>query len=200
MKIRNLIFSLITLILLSCSTTFLDLKDFVVTQKELDWSNKIEDQVGELYIVNDKILYGRNWDSTFFEISVQNGGILETLNPYTIDKVGEPLILDSLREFKDGYSLYNVSLRDSMYSKVTLKAVDRLYRGDTETFYLFVQMKNKDEKVILFDRNDFTFISDITHLANGKFLMTYNGESANSYHKYFQYIGLIDLGKIMTKE
>lgn len=200
MKINNLIFSLLALLLFSCNTTFLDHKDFVVTQTDFNWTTKIEDQVGGIYIVNDKILYGRNWDSTFLEISEQNGQILDKLNPFLIDKEKEPLILDSIREFKDGYSLYNILLQKSDYSEVRLKAVDRQYRGDNETFYLIIKTNEQGEKVILFDRDEFSFISDIIHLNNGEFLITYNGESANSHHKYFQHIGLLDLEKIMTKK
>ena len=197
MKLNKLIFSLFALLLLSCNTTFLNHKDFVVTQNDFNWTSKIENQVGEIYLVNGKIIYGGNWDSTFLEISEQNGQILDKLNPFTIDKEREPLILDSIREFKDGYSIYNVLLQKSDYSEVTLKAVDRQYRGDNETFYLIIKTDKQEEKVILFDRDEFSFISDIIHLKNGEFMITYNGKSANSNHKYFQYIGLLDLEKVM---
>jgi hypothetical protein len=200
MRINNFILSLLALLLLSCNTTFLNHKDFVVTQNDFDWTTKIEDQVGEIYLVNDKILYGRNWDSTFLELSEQNGKILDELNTFTIDKEREPLILDSIRVFKNGYSLYNVSFQNLDYSTLTLKAVDRQYRGDNETFYLILKTNEQEERVILFDRDEFSFISDIIHLNKGKFLITYNGESANSQHKYFQNIGLLDLDKIMTEK
>lgn len=200
MRINNFILSLLALLLLSCNTTFLNHKDFVVTQNDFDWTIKIEDQVGEIYLVNDKILYGRNWDSTFLELSEQNGQILDELNTFTIDKEREPLILDSIRVFKNGYSLYNVSFQNLDYSTLTLKAVDRQYRGDNKTFYLILKTNEQEERVILFDRDEFSFISDIIHLNKGKFLITYNGESSNSQHKYFQYIGLLDLDKIMTEK
>ena len=112
-------------------------------------------------------------------------------------KKRESLILDSLREFKSGYSLYNVPVDKHKYPKVTLKVFDRQYRGDEETFYLIVNTLTNEEFTILFNRQQFSFVSDITYFKDGKFVITYNGESVSDDQKYFNYVGLFDLEKII---
>lgn len=198
---KNLIIILTSIVsfIMGCNMTSLNHKDYEFKLHDFDWNKKIEGQVGEIYIKESNFIYGRNHDSTFLEISPKTGAILNTLQPYTIEKEREPLILDSAREFKNGYSLYNVPVDKQKYSKVTLKVFDRQYRGDTETFYLIINTLTNQEFTILFNREQFTFISDITYFRDGKFVLTFNGESATDYQKYFNYVGLIDLEKIMKK-
>jgi hypothetical protein len=182
---------------MGCNMTFLNHKDYKFTLKDFDWNIKIEDQVGEIYVKGPNFIYGRNWDSTFIELSSTNGDILDTLHPYTIEKERECLILDGTTEYRSGYSLHNVPVDKQKYSKVTLKVLDRQFRGDTETCYLIVTTLTNQEFVILFKRSQFTSISDLTYYKDGKFIMKYNGESATVVNKYFQYVGLFDLEKII---
>jgi len=162
----------------------------------LSWSKKIEGQVGQVYLKGANIIYGRNWDLTFIEISSLNGDILNVLNPYTVEKEKKPLILDDTVEYGKGYVLVNVVTNNPKYSNVALKSVDRQYRGDTETFYLIVKTRDGKEVTILFNRKQFTFISDITYFKDGKFILTFNGEAGTDSHKYIQHIGLLDLDKM----
>lgn len=198
-KMKITIFPLLLLLFIAgCNTTFLNHKDYAIRLSDLNWNRKIEDQVGQIYIKGSQIIFGRNYGSTFIEISSENGEILNTLKPYIIEKERKPLILDSNREFKDGYSLYDVAINDQRYLKVTLKAIERQYRGDTETFYLIVKTID-GQKTVLFNRDQFTFISDITYFRDGKFILTFNGEAATDKHKYFNQVGLLDLNKIMRR-
>ncbi len=199
MLTRSIILTLFSSLFIGCNTTFLNHKDYELKLNDLNWNKKIEDHVGEIYIKDANLLYGRNWDSTFIVLSADNGIALDTLYPYTIANEREGLILDTFREYKNGYSLYNIPIENSKYSRITLKVIDRQYRGDTETFYLIVETVNRQQFKILFNRKEFTFISDIIYFKDGKFIMTYNGESANEYHKYFNYVGLFDLDQIMAK-
>lgn len=196
---KNLLFKLTLIIsfVMGCNMTFLNHKDYKFTLKDFDWNIKIEDQVGEIYVKGPNFIYGRNWDSTFIELSSTNGDILDTLHPYTIEKERECLILDGTTEYRSGYSLHNVPVDKQKYSKVTLKVLDRQFRGDTETCYLIVTTLTNQEFVILFKRSQFTSISDLTYYKDGKFIMKYNGESATVVNKYFQYVGLFDLEKII---
>ncbi|MCX5797485.1 MAG: hypothetical protein NTY77_18490 [Elusimicrobia bacterium] len=189
---------LISLFIVGCNMTFSNHKDYELKLKDLDWNTKIEGQVGEVYLKGSNLIYGRNHDSTFIEISSANGALLSTLHPYTIEKERECLILDSAREYRDGYSLFNVPVDKQKYSKITLKVFDRQYRGDTETSYLIVNPLTNQEFTILFNRKQFTFISDITHFKDGKFIVTYNGEAATDQHRYLNHVGLFDLDKIMS--
>ena len=191
--------TLIILFTISCNTTFLNHKDYEFKLTDLKWNKKIEDQVGEIYLKESHFIFGRNWDSTFIVISPDNGAFIDTLKPYRIEKERESLILDSLREFKSGYSLYNVPVDKHKYSKVTLKVFDRQYRGDEETFYLIINTLTNEEFTILFNREQFRFISDITYFKEGKFIMTYNGESASDDQKYFNYVGLFDVENLINK-
>jgi len=180
--------------------TFLNHKDYKFKLKDFVWNIKIEDQVGEIYLKDSNFIYGRNYDSTFIVISPGNGAILDTLNPYTIEKERESLIIDGTGEYKSGYSLHNVPVDKQKYSKVTLKDIDRQYRGDSETFYLIVNTLSNKEFTILFNRRQFDFISDITYYKDGKFIMTYNKEAASEVNKYTVHIGLFDLEKIIKNE
>ncbi len=180
--------------------TFLNHKDYKFKLKDFVWNIKIEDQVGEIYLKDSNFIYGRNYDSTFIVISPGNGAILDTLNPYTIEKERESLIIDGTGEYKSGYSLHNVPVDKQKYSKVTLKDIDRQYRGDSETFYLIVNTLSNKEFTILFNRRQFDFISDITYYKDGKFIMTYNKEAASEVNKYTVHIGLFDLEKIIKDE
>lgn len=172
-------------------------KDYELKLKDFNWNTKIEGQVGEIYIKGSNFIYGRNHDSTFIEISSANGSFLDTLHPYAIAKERQCLILDGAREYKNGYSLFDVPVDKQKYSKITLKVFDRQYRGDTETFYLIVNTLTNQEFTILFNRRQFTFISDITYFKDGKFIMTYNGEAASDQNKYLNYVGFFDLDKII---
>jgi hypothetical protein len=192
--------TLISLFIVGCNMTSLNHKDYEFKLKDFNWNTKIEGQVGEIYLKGSNFIYGRNYDSTFIEISSADGACLETLHPYTIEKERESLILDSAKEFKNGYSLINVPVDKQKYSKITLKVFDRQYRGDTETFYLIVNTLTNQEFAILFNRKQFTFISDITYFKDGKFIMTYNGEAASDQHKYLNYVGLFDLDKILKNK
>ncbi|MCX6150583.1 MAG: fibrobacter succinogenes major paralogous domain-containing protein [Ignavibacteriales bacterium] len=195
---------IIILILISsfigCNTTFLNHKDYNFKVKDFVWNIKIEGQVGEIYLKGSNFIFGRNWDSTFIEISSDNGAIIDTLNPYTIEKERECLINDGTGEYKSGYSLHNVPVDKQKYSKVTLKDIDRQFRGDSETFYLIVNALSNKEFTILFNRSQFDFISDITYYKDGKFIITYNTEAASEVNKYTVHIGLIDLEKIIKDE
>jgi uncharacterized protein (TIGR02145 family) len=175
-------------------------KDYKFKVKDFVWNIKIEGQVGEIYLKGSNFIFGRNWDSTFLVISSDNGAILDTLKPFTIEKERECLIIDGTGEYLSGYSLHNVPVDKQKYSKVTLKSIDRHYRGDTETSYLIVNTLSNKEFTILFNRSQFDFISDITYYKDGKFIMTYNGEAASEGNKYIQHVGLLDLEKIIKDE
>ena len=190
--------------------TFLNHKDYTFKLKDFVWNIKIEGQVGEIYSKGSNFIFGRNWDSTFIEISSDNGTILDTLYPYTIEKEKESLIIDGTGENYSGYSLYNVPVDKQKYSKVTLKMIDRQYRGDTETSYLIIHTLSNQEFTILFKRSQFPDIADITYYKDGKFIMKYNCESGSTTKnnivipgeegKYTVHIGLFDLDKIIKNE
>lgn len=199
MKNSLFILTFIIPFLMCCNMTFLNHKDYKFTLKDFDWNINIEDQVGEIYIKESNFIFGRNWDSTFIELSSTSGDILDTLNPYTIEKERECLIIDGTGEYKSGYSLHNVPVDKQKYSKVTLKTIDRQYRGDTETSYLIINTLSNQEFTILFKRSQFPSISDITYFKDGKFIMKYNVESASEVNKYIVHIGLFDLEKIIKK-
>jgi uncharacterized protein (TIGR02145 family) len=186
--------------MIGCNTTFLNHKDYKFKVKDFVWNIKIEGLPGEIYLKESNFIFGRNWDSTFIVISPDNGAILDTLNPFTIEKERECLINDGTGEYESGYSLHNVPVDKQKYSKVTLKSIDRQYRGDTETFYLIVNTLSNKEFTILFNRSQFDFISDIIYYKDGKFIMTYNGEAASEGNKYIQHVGLLDLEKIIKDE
>ena len=200
MQNRIILLTFISSLIIGCNTTFLNYKDYKFKLKDFVWNIKIEGLPGEIYLKESNFIFGRNWDSTFIVISPENGAILDTLNPYTIKKERECLINDGTGEYKSGYSLHNVPVDKQKYSKVTLKSIDRQYRGDTETFYLIVNTLSNKEYTILFNRSYFDFISDITYYKDGKFIITYNGEAASEGNKYIQHVGLLDLEKIIKNE
>ena len=183
MQNRIIIMTLISTFVIGCNTTFLNHRDYKFKVKDFVWNTKIEDQVGEIYLKGSNFIFGRNWDSTFVVISPVNGAILDTLNPYTIEKERECLINDDTGEYKSGYSLHNIPVDKQKYSKVTLKSIDRQYRGDTETFYLIVNTLSNKEFTIQFNRSQFDFIPDITYYKDGKFIMKYNVEAASMDNK-----------------
>lgn len=95
MKNRIFILSIFSSFNLSYNTTFSKQKDYTITLSDLNWHRKIEGQVGEVNIKGHNILYGRNANSTFIEISASNGKSTDTLHPYSLPKERECLITDS---------------------------------------------------------------------------------------------------------
>jgi hypothetical protein len=177
-----------------CNTTFLNHKDYRFRAKDFVWNIKVEGQVGEIYIKEpntkeSNFIFGRNWDSTFLVISPDNGAILDTLHPYTIEKE---------KEYQYRY-LNNIPVDKQKYSGASLETVDRQYRGDEETYYLIVKTLSNKEFKILFSRRHFFSVHDILYYKDGKFIMVYNAESGISANNipYKLYIGLIDLEKII---
>ena len=182
--------------------TFLNHKDYKFKVKDFVWNIKIEGLIGEIYLKESNFIYGRNWDSTFIEISSDNGAILDTLKPFTIEKERECLIIAGTGENYGSYSLYNVPVDKLKYSEVNLETIDRQFRGDEETYYLIVKTLSNKEFKILFSRGHFFSIQDITHFKDGKFIMTYNGEAGSEDGKipYKIHIGLFDLDKIIKNK
>lgn len=195
-----IIFTLISTLFISCNTTFLNHKDFEFKIKDFIWNTQIEGKTGEIYLKDSNFIYGSNWDSSFIEISSNNGSFLDTINPYKVEKEKECLILDKSSQYYNGYSLHNVSFSNPQFSKVTLKALDRQFRGDDETYYLIISTPANLEFIILFSREQFSSIHDIAYFKEGKFIMTYNAESGYADHGYTTNFGLFDLEKIMNNE
>ena len=207
MKKKIFILILISPLLTMCNMTFLNHKDYKFKVKDFVWNLKIEGVVGEIYLKEPNFIFGRNYDSTFVVISPGNGAVLETLNPYTVENERKCLILDSTAQYCNGYSLHNVPVDNRKYSKVTLKVIDRQFRGDKETSYLIVKTLSDKEFAILFNRRQFSSIEDITYFKDGKFAMKYDVESGNTMNheipgegKYTVHIGLIDLEKIIKSD
>lgn len=194
---RIILLTLISTFIIGCNMTFLNHKDYKFKLKDFVWNIKIEGQVGEIYLKESNFIFGRNADSTFIVISPESGAIIDTLTPYTIEKERVCLINEKTGEYKSGYSLHNVPVDKQKYSKVTLKCIDRQFRGDSETFYLIVNTLSNKEFTILFNRSQFDFISDVAYFKDGKFIMTYDGVAASEENKYTVNIGLFDLEKII---
>lgn len=171
-----------------CNMTFVNHKDYRFKVKDFVWDIKIEGQVGEIYVKGSNILFGRNWDLTFLKISPDNGAVLNTLYPFTIE------------DEKEYHRVSNFPVDKLKYSNVTLKSIERQYRGDTETYYLNVKTLSNNEFKILFSRRQFFSVQDITFFKEGKYIMTYNGESGCDTIPYHIHIGLFDLGKIIKNK
>src|ERR1035437_8949180 len=125
MKTRIIILTFISLSFTMCNTTFLNHKDYKFKVKDFDWNIKVEDLPGQIYVKDSNILFGM--DSTFLEISPDNGAILGTLKPFTME--GE-------REY---HRVFNIPVDKQKYSELNLAIIDRQFRGDEETYYLIVK-------------------------------------------------------------
>ncbi len=198
---KRLILMLYLFIFTTCATCFADTifgsgKAYTVKLPGLIWSKTIEG-VGDVYLKGNNIIYGSNHYSKFTEISSENGDILNVLNPYTVAEEKKPLVINDTTVYKDGYRLTRVVTSSQKYADVTLKAMDRRYRGDNETYHLIVKTKDGKEISFSFRRGQFESISDITHLKDGKFIITFNGEAGIDKRPYTCHIGLLDLDKIM---
>ncbi|MCX6285211.1 MAG: hypothetical protein NTW31_13370 [Bacteroidetes bacterium] len=198
MKKIMIIVTLISAFLAGCHMN-LNRKDYKIKLKDFDWNTNIEGNCGEIYIKGSNFIFGRNYDSTFIEISSTNGAVLDTLKSYTVEQERECTILDKAGVYENGYSLHNVPVDKKKYQKVTLKIFDRQYRGDEETYYLIIKSIANPEFIILFDRKQFPSINDITYFKDGKFIVTYNAIAGYDQHKYSVYVGLFDLEKIIKK-
>ncbi len=197
MKKLLLIVAILTA-LLNSSHIGLNHKDYKIRLEDFEWNQQLEGP-GDIYIKGSNFIYGRNYDSTFIEISSVNGSFLDTLKPYTVETERDCLILDKSSVFGNGYSLHFVPVDQAKYAKITLKSFDRQYRGDEETYYLIITTLAKQEFIILFNRSQFSSISDITYFKEGKFIVTYDAEAEYEGHKYSNNVGLFDLEKIMKK-
>lgn len=198
---KRLILALYLFIIATCTHCFADSifgngKNYKVKLSNLIWSKTIEG-VGDVYLKGNNIIYGSNHYSKFTEISSENGDILNVLNPYTVAEEKKPLIINGTTVYKEGYTLNRVATNSQKYADVNLKAVDRRYRGDNETYYLIVKTKDGKEISFSFRRGQFESISDITHVKDGKFIVTFNGEAGYDKNPYTCHIGLLDLDKIM---
>lgn len=153
--------------------------------------------VGHVYPKDNNIIYGSNRHSTFTELSSENGAVLNVLNPYTVAEERDALIINGATVYKDGYTLNRVVTSSQEYVDVSLKAIARRYRGDHETYYLVAKTKEGKEITFSFKRSQFESISDITHLKDGKFIITFNGEAGIDKRPYTCHIGLLDLDKFI---
>ena len=77
-----------------CNMTFLNHKDYRFRVKDFVWNIKNESHPGQIYVKDSNFIFGNNDYLTFLVISSENGAILETLKPYTIEKEKENLIID----------------------------------------------------------------------------------------------------------
>lgn len=189
MQNRVIIFTLISSFI-GCNTTFLNYKDYKFKVKDFDWNIKIEGLPGEIYIKDSNILFGSNTYSTFLVLSFENGAILDTLKPFTIE------------EERNYQRVANIPVDKQKYAEVSLKTIDRQYRGDTETYYLIVKTISNKTFTMLFSRSQFPSIQDITYFKDGKFIVTFNGEAGSEDDKipYTIHAGLFDLDKIIENE
>lgn len=172
-----------------CNMTFLNHKDYRFKAKDFVWNKKIKGLPGQIYVKDSNILFGMNCYSTFLEISPDNGAILDTLKPFTIENEREYL------------RIFNIHVDKQKYLAANLETIDRQFRGDEETYYLIVKTLSNKEFKILFSRGQFFSIQDITYFKEGKYIMTYNGEAGSQNNKvpYTIHVGLFDLDKIIKK-
>lgn len=196
MNSRAIIITLFSSLFTFCNNTFLIHNDFVCKLNDLTWNLTVKEVVGEVYLKDSNLIYGRNYDSLFIEISLQKGTILKTLQPYTIDKERTCTMLDSSIIMYKDYSLQTIKTDQKTFSSVVLKVFDRQFRGDIETNYLIFTKLSGKSYTLLFHRNQFSSITDISFISDGKFVIAYNGESDNGNGKYINHIGLLDINKI----
>jgi len=123
--------------------TFLNHKDYRFKVKDFVWNKKIEGLPGQIYVKDSNILFGMNCYSTFLEIFPDNGAILDTLKPFTIENE---------REY---HRVFNIPVDKQKYSEANLETIDRQFRGDEETYYLIVKTLSNKEFKILFSRGQF---------------------------------------------
>lgn len=187
MRTKIILLTFISISLTMCNLVFLNHKDYKFKEKDFVWNTKIEDLPGHVYVNDSKIIFGRNAGSTFLLLSADNGAILETLKPFTVEKE------------KEYHRVLNIPVDKQKYLAASLETVDRQFRGDEETYYLIVKTLSNKEFKILFSRGQFFSIQDITYFKEGKYIMTYNGESGYDTIPYHILIGLIDLEKIIKK-
>ncbi len=185
MKSRIIILTFISISFTMCNMTFLKHKDYKFKVKDFVWNRKIEALPGGVYVKDSNILFGMNCYSTFLLLSADNGAILETLKPFTVE------------EEIEYHRVFKIPVDKQKYSAANLETIDRQYRGDEETYYLIVKTLSNKEFKILFSRGQFFSIQDITHFKEGKYIMTYNGESGYDTIPYHIHIGLFDLEKII---
>lgn len=199
MKNLALRFVFILTVLTGCNTTFLLQYDEEVSIKDFEWSKRIDGVLGTYYIIQGELLHGSNYNSKYYKISLDNGNILDTLMNYKVDSERELLILDQEKTiYFNGYSDHRVDEPDDFkYQGLILKAYDRQYRGDHETYFITLKTADDIEKTIKFNRDEFDFISDILLYGNSKLIVIYNSQASGKDHPYFDHVGLLDLSKII---
>jgi len=85
MKTKIILLILISTCFTKCNLTLFNHKYYKFKVKDFVWDTKIEDLPGNVYLNDSKIIFGRNADSTFLLLSSDNGTILETLKPFTVE-------------------------------------------------------------------------------------------------------------------
>lgn len=187
MRTKIILLTFISISLTMCNLTFLSHKDYKFKVKDFVWNTKIEGLPGQVYVKDSNILFGMNCYSTFLKISPDNGAILDTLKPFTIE------------EERAYQRVFKIPVDKQKYSGANLETIDRQFRGDEETYYLNVKTLSNKEFKILFGRGQFFSIQDITHYKDAKYIMTYNGEAGYGTKPYTIHVGLFDLGKIIKE-
>lgn len=189
MKTRTIFLTFTSLLFIMCNTTFLNHKDYRFRLKDFVWDVKIENLPGEIYINDSTILFGSNIYAKFLVLSIENGAILDTLKPFTVEVE------------KNYQRIINIPIDKQKYAEATFKIIDRQFRGDTETYYLIVKTLSNKTFTLLFSRSQFPSIQDVAYFKEGKFIVTYNGEAGSMDDKspYTIYVGLLDLDKIIKK-
>lgn len=188
MKTKIILLIIISISCSMCNFIFLNHKDYRFRVKDFDWNIKIEGVNGEIYVKDSNFIFGSNYYSSYLVISSVNGAILDTLKPFTVENETEY------------HYLSDIPVDKQKYSKITLKRIERQYRGDSETYYLIVNTLSNKEFTILFNRWQFDSVGDIIYFKDGKFIMKYNCEAGATTHDPFTtHIGLFDLDKIIKK-